>query len=695
MPEFPIATPFATPVRNTPPTSYTAADMALITLSSVTHHFGGPTLLDRVTAEVKPGAKVGLIGQNGTGKTTILRLVTGEVEPEEGQVFRQRRLKISHQSQELNITPGATVMDELMRVFSAQAERAERLAALEQDLADELPPDQQARTLAAYERLQQEHLTAGGYSVEQRIESVLSGLGLPRESWDRPIEGFSGGERNVIGLARVLLEEPDVMLLDEPSNHLDMDGIEWFIDFIRRTPAAVVMVSHNRHLLDATAKEIWELRSRRITRYKGNYSDFQRQKAEALALQERQYKSQQRLIKRIEFQARRLMDMANAYDDPAQAKRAKSMLKRIEQMDKVEAPDRSEQRFRAGFKGGRHGRIALSVSGLDLGYVETDDAPERDILCAAGLELEFGDRVALVGPNGSGKTSLFRAILKHADWEYPDVDVTDGAMRIRGGLRLGKSVKVGDYSQLHDVLDHGKSLIDWTMEITGLRFQPASELLHKFLFSRDDLVREIGTLSGGEKSRLQLARLVHEGVNFLMLDEPTNHLDIQACEQLEEMLEDFDGTLLIISHDRYFLDKLIDRVVELKDRKLEVQDGSFAGWWAEKHKAAKENSKGGLLKLKSQENAAKDAPGSAKIEREQRKAEQREQHKARTRLRSLEQKIEKLESMKEEIGEKIAQAYRPGSDLDAAELGREHKRVSEELQQAYAEWEEAADAVHS
>ena len=692
--------------------------MALVTFNGISVHFGGPLLMQGVQLDIEPGHKIGLIGQNGTGKSTLLKLVMNELEPTEGTVIRQRGLNVAYQAQEMRYTPGATAFDEMRRVFTQDIQRQQRLHELEHELAT-ADAASRADLLQQYERLQTEHEARKGYDVERRIETVLTGLGLPRPAWTQPIESFSGGERNIIGLAKIVLQEPELMLLDEPSNHLDMEGIEWFISFLRQSRAAVVMVSHNRHLLDATVQEIWELRSRKITRWAGNYSDFQRQREEAIALQERQFKAQQRLIKRIEFQARRLLDMAKAYDDPGQAKRAKSMLQRIEQMDKIDAPDKRENRFHANLSGAsRHGHIALEVANLtiDVGHGASGtghgeqldrggdgnsgfDAPSpmpqaRRLLADANLEIHFGHRVALVGPNGSGKTTLFNAILRHANWEQPEVDVQDGPFHITGRIRIGKSAKVGDYSQIHDQkLPPDETLITWLMNVTGLRFEPASAMLHRFLFHRDDLERKIGTLSGGEKSRLQLARLVHEKVSFLMLDEPTNHLDIQACEQLEEMLEDYEGTLLVISHDRYFLDKLVNRVVELKDQQLQVYEGNFAQWWQQKHQQAQEGRKG-ALQLHSQAKAHEQSAGAAA--REATKAKQREQHKLRTQLKAIEGKIERLEARQKELEQKLAEAFSATgtqSAQEAAHINAAFEATRQEIAGLTTEWETLAEAV--
>jgi len=646
--------------------------MALISASSLSMHFGGPLLLDGVTLKIEPGARIGMIGRNGCGKSTLLKLLAGRLEPTGGTLVGPGAGRVAYQAQELEFEPGTTVYAEMRRVFRTEARREAALRALEERLAEAHDETERRRLLREYEALQAEQEQAGVYDIDRRIASVLSSLGLAESTWHDPIDGFSGGERNVIGLARVLLSNPEVILLDEPSNHLDMEGVEWFIEFVRRSKAAILMVSHNRHLLDAVAKEIWELRKAKVTAWTGNYSDFQRQKAEVQARQERQYKSQQRLIKRIEFQARRLKDMASAYDDPGQARRAKAMLKRLDHMDKVERPDTHEKRFGTGLKAaGRHGRIALAVQDFSFAY------DERVLFDHADLEIEYGERVCLVGANGSGKSTLFREILTKGGWDNPT-------------LRLGKSVKVGEYTQLSDDLDARLRLDDWVVRLTGLPRNEAVLLLHRFLFTREDLERPIGTLSGGEKSRLQLARLVHEDVNFLMLDEPTNHLDIQACEQLEEMLQDFDGTLLIISHDRYFLDKLVDRVVELEDGELIAHPMRFAAWW-QKKVAERERTRRGAL-----EDRRTGVAGKAEARREfaDRRERQREVNRLQNRYASLEKRIAELESRLRDLETRIEGAWAPDADREEAkQLLAEQKDAKQTLASLYEDWEAVAAAL--
>ena len=651
--------------------------MALITLSRLGQHFDGPHLFQDVTLELERGRKIGVIGANGSGKSTLLKILAGLLAPSEGERFCQRGLRIAYQAQELIVEPGRTVRDELRAIFADQLDREERLRELEQQLTDAGEAADTERVLREYSRLQEaQEASGGGYDVEQRIASTLSGLGLPPEAWDQPISVFSGGERNIIALARILLEAPDVILLDEPSNHLDMESLEWFIRWMRASRSTIVMVTHDRHLLDLTVGSIWEVGGGTVTPWTGNYGDYRQQKEDALALQERQFKHQQKTIDRLRFQARRLRDMANAYDDPGQAKRAKSILKRIEQMELVEKPGGDDRAFSARLrKARRHGRIALTVSDFSFAY------GDKPIFEGASLEIEYGQRVCLVGPNGSGKSTLMREVIAHGAWENPT-------------LRLGKSVRIGDYNQIHqEVMDEATPIIDWLMEKTGLLYQPASELLHRFLFRRDDLQRPIATLSGGEKSRLQLARLVHEEVNFLMLDEPTNHLDIQSCEQLESSLEEFAGTLLVISHDRYFLDKLVDQVVELKDRRLEPYTGSFEQWWRARHEAI-ESSRSASPTLSSRKQREAGVKTENQLKQEALKARQRDRRRLEREVRAAEERVEALEERREALAAELEAAYSgDGDESGALALAAELKRVQGEIPEALRSWEELAERL--
>lgn len=641
--------------------------MSLVRMQELVLQFGDVTLLDKLNLAIHENSKIGLIGDNGTGKSTLLKILSQKIPYTTGNLLIQPRIRIAYLAQELETTETRTVYEEILSAFDDVKALEPQMRALEDQLSHtQLSSENRERLAHRYDEIQETFRILGGYEIEERVQEVLSRLNLPQNTWNQTLRSFSGGEKNLIGIAKILVLKPHIFLFDEPTNHLDAQGIDWFTEFLQNEVPTFILVSHNRYLLDQCTKEIWELKKGKIKTYTGNYSAYRQKKAEDLALQERLYKTQQNTIERLQFQARRLKDMASAYDDPGQAKRAKALEKRIERMDVVEKPE-SEQR-RIGLRlnpQDRHGVIALDVKDYSL------KMGDRVLFDHAHFQIQYQERVCLAGPNGSGKTSLFQSIIQEGSWDHPS-------------LRIGKSAKVGYYSQMHDTLNPELSVVENVRNLGGVTLTDAKNLLFRFLFHLDDLDRKVSTLSGGEKSRVQLASIMGQGVNLLLLDEPTNHLDIQSCEIIEQVLAEFEGTLFIISHDRYFLNKIVERVLAIEPNgKIKDYPLSFPEYWELQQQTKR--SRLVLPRSEVQEKGKKKSvPGVSTL-----KELQKEWRKWTNKSQQLEKEIERLEKEIQQTSQKIEEAYSQQDLQEGARLSIQLKPLQAQLAQAYGEWEEA------
>jgi ATP-binding cassette subfamily F protein 3 len=534
--------------------------------------FGAQQILDGASLEIHHDARIGLVGPNAAGKSTLLRLLARQLEPESGAVHIARRIRIGLLPQEVTFDLERSVLAEAREAsptLAALEVEMERTAAQMGDPAVYGNPEKLGRHATRLEKLTEEFKEKGGLNFENRIRSTLRGLGFREEELELPLRALSGGQKKLVGLAKLLIEKPELLLLDEPDNHLDVKGKQFLEQLIAEYPGAVVIISHDRYLLDIVAEEIVELdpdggnRPPRLTLYTGNYSEYAFEKRQKLLSQERSYHIQQREIRRIELAMRRLMGWGAGQNEKF-VRRGRSMQKRLEKMDRVEKPP-SERRS-----------IGLTLAASKRGSQKTLEL--RHASKAFGDTVLFqdvdftvwnGERAGLIGPNGAGKTVLLRCILGEED---PSA----------GEIILGPSNTLGYYDQEHQTLDPESTL---ALEITrhkSLSNRELFGLLGRFLFTADDAGKKVSELSGGEKARVQMARLMLQGANFLLLDEPTNHLDIPSAEQLEEALEDFDGTLLIVSHDRYFLDNVANRILELEDGRVTAYDGNYTAYLQEK-----------------------------------------------------------------------------------------------------------------
>src|SRR5215204_3709837 len=514
----------------------------IVARNLVKYHGGDQKILSGATLAVESGEKIGMVGRNGAGKTTLLNVLSGNLEADGGVVERIGGTKVGMTSQSLYLGTERSVEQEMLSAFEDLIRREEELESLEAEISKN--PYQ--TLLERYGRLQAEFDRDGGYEYRAHAASALSSLGFAPEDWKRPVSSFSGGEQSRIALARLLLSEPDLVLLDEPTNHLDLRGIEWLESFVKNAKSAVLVVSHDRYLLDAVAGSILELEDGRLTRYPGNYTKYV---AEKKARKEQLARKAKTNAERRE-QLERFVEKNRA--KATKAKQAKSKQKLLSRMEKIEGPRGHSKNIKLDLSGetARAGRVVLEMENVSYGY-EAGELLLNDL----NLVIERGERVALLGPNGAGKSTVMR--------------LATGEINSQAGtVRSGNNVVLAYQDQQLARLDSKKTVLEETMSATGFDAPEARDLLGAFLFSGEDVFKKVSSLSGGEKNRLSLAEIVASGGNLLLLDEPTNNLDIPALEALEDALLEYRGTLFLISHDRYFLRKLATRVIELEKGKL-------------------------------------------------------------------------------------------------------------------------------
>ena len=540
--------------------------MIAVTLDRIKVAYAQATVFADLSWEAHDDRIVGLVGPNGCGKSTILKGVVGEVRPSEGTISTRSRLTIGYLPQAVEFPEDASVYETVRRGAAALLEVERNLAAVESRLVDPaVYEDEQSLTAVLHEQemLLEEYDRLGGPGLESRIRSILHGLGFRKRDFDRPVNVLSGGQKKMVGLAAQVVNEPDLLLLDEPDNHLDLTGKMYLEKFLREYNGGVVLVSHDRYLLDLVVDEIVELEGGTLRRFPGNYSEYAVEKEHQRAVHEKHFADEQKEIHRLEQSAKRLMTWGAVFDNEKFIKRGQAILKRLERMDRIEKPHQQRE-IKLSLSGWRGSTKVLEAAGLSKVYPLGDGSSEtKTVLNELDLLIRHGERVGLVGANGSGKSVLFRLIREE---EEPT----------SGEVVRGPSVVTGYYAQEHETLDLNRSLIDNLRHAAGVTDTRAMQVLLRFAFTYDQARRSASDLSGGERSRLQLAVILLSGANFLMLDEPTNNLDIRSAEVLEDALEELEGTVLVISHDRYFLDRVVDRIVELKDGKLINYSGGYS-----------------------------------------------------------------------------------------------------------------------
>ncbi len=637
--------------------------MILLTLQNVTKSFAMNTVLKDINLTLQAGSRMGLVGVNGCGKSTLFKLISGAMEPDEGTISLSKGARVGVLTQDADIQSDLTIQQELERVFEPVREMERKLRQMEAEMAEKHDDPAAFDQLShAYSRLMDRFEDAGGYEWPSRIQGVLAGLGFARGREQQPANLLSGGEKTRLCLARLLLTQPELLMLDEPTNHLDLQSVEWLEDTLKKYRGTVLVISHDRYFLNAVCDCMAEISMRRLTQYEGNYDRFAVQRQANLERQLKEYKMQQAEIVRQEA----IIARYRMYNREKSIRAAESREKRLERMEKLEKPV-SEQKVRFSFEARRRsGDDVLIAKELSKGF------DGRTLFEHFNLHLRAGDRVAVIGANGVGKTTLLKLITGQLP---PD----------SGTVVYGSNVDVGYYDQQQSGLHPEKDVLNelWD-DFPRLEIDRVRGVLALFLLTGDDVFQPISTLSGGEKGRVALAKLMLRKDNLLLLDEPTNHLDMDSREVLEDALEDFDGTLLTVSHDRYFINRVANRVVEMRPDGVTEYLGNYDDYVEKKRLEA--------------DGALAEAEGGktrTQLDKEKRR-ERLKQESAKTlklKLKQAEQAIADAEERIAQLEARMADPETYKSPDAAQKLAQEHRDAQEALDALYSDWEELSEAV--
>ena len=637
--------------------------MILMTVQGVSKSFGMKSVLKDISLTLQQGARMGLIGVNGSGKSTLFRLIAGQMEPDEGSISLMRGTRVGMLTQEADIQSDLTVREELSRVFEPVREMERRLRALEEEMAqkheDEAELDRLSRE---YARLTDRFEDAGGYEWPSRIQGVLAGLGFAKGREDQPASVLSGGEKTRLCLARLLLTQPDLLMLDEPTNHLDLSSIQWLEDTLKKYRGTVLIISHDRYFMNSVCDCMAEISMRRLVQYEGNYDQFTVKRQADIERQIREYKLQQAEIARQQA----IIQRYRMYNREKSIRAAESREKRLEKMERLERPV-DEQHVRFSFEARRRtGDDVLKVHGLAKGF------EGRRLFENFDLHLRAGDRVAIIGPNGVGKSTLLNIIARKLKADAGEVE-------------FGANVDLGYYEQHQTGLDPEKDVLNELWDaFPRLDLDRVRSVLALFLFTGDDVYKKISMLSGGEKGRVSLCKLMLKRDNLLLLDEPTNHLDMDSREVLEGALEDFDGTILTVSHDRYFINRVADRIIEMRPDGVKEYLGNYDDYLEKKRReeaGLEEAAASGMTKTQLDKQRRKE-----RLLREGKKALEKQLEAAEARIAAAEKEIQDLET-------RMADPELYQRPDEARETARRHAELQAGMDALYEEWEALSEAV--
>ena len=637
--------------------------MIIAQAQDLEQRFGGNTIFSNISFSVPDNARIGLVGPNGAGKTTLLKIMTGQQEPTSGQFTINKGLKVGYIAQENALDEDKTIWDEMLTVFDNLIEKNKRITKMQEQIAEH-PEDEDL--LKRYDQLAYDFEQEGGFTYQAEIKSILNGFNFKENTWQKVIGTLSGGEKTRLAFVKLLLQKPPVLLLDEPTNYLDLDTLDWLEAFLKNYQGAIITVSHDQYFLDHLANQIFELNFGKLTTFKGNYSQYVKERELMNNQQEAAYEKQQEKIKKEEEFIQKNLVRAST------TKRAQSRRKALNKMERIKPP-KHKQKVRINFTSDRpSGKEVLIAKDLTIGY------PDKTMVSDIDFQVNKNDRVAIIGPNGIGKSTLLKTIMKK-------LEPKDGS------IKYGASLDIGYYDQELQSLDPSKTVLDtiWDRHKT-MPEKEVRSILASFLFTAEDIDKTVGQLSGGQKARLTLTVLSLEKDNFLLMDEPTNHLDIEAKEVLEQALDNYDGTLLFVSHDRYFINELANKIISVRDGHAKIYNGNYSYYLDEKAKQAAAVQE---AKAEQTENTTSANQNKGKLSYQEQKARDSQKRKLERAVSDAEARIEKLEAEEQEIQTEMANPDIAASFEKLGPLQEKLSAVQEQLDQANTDWENALEAL--
>ena len=637
--------------------------MILLQTNDVMRRFGADVLFHNINLQIQNHGRTALVGRNGAGKTTLLKMIAGITQPDEGTISKVKDLTIGYLAQDQGLDSQNNIWAELDLVFAPLHEMEKEIHQLEDQLGDlDSDSDQYQQVLNKYDRLQDEYKKQGGFEYESRMRGILHGFGFGEEYYDTPVDALSGGQKTKLALAKILLQEPNLLILDEPTNHLDMNVLAWLEDYLKSYRGALLVVSHDRYFLDHVVKDVYDLDNRTLTHYTGNYTQFVAYKQERLKAEWKHYDQQQKKIAKLEDFVNRNIVRAST------TKRAQARRKQLEKMARLERPETDDRSIHFQFHSDKDsGTEVLDVENAKVGY------DEQVLAGPLSFTVRKPQRIGIIGPNGIGKSTLLKSLLH----QIPLVS---------GTVKFGANLEIGYYDQEQQQLHPEKTVLDevWD-DHPEVPEKDIRSLLGSFLFVGDDVYKPVHDLSGGEKARLELTKLSFKPINFLILDEPTNHLDIDSREVLENAINEFTGTVLFVSHDRYFINQVATDVLDMHKDGITHYEGNYDDFLAEQTKRQSS--------IPSDNTDKQATPSTGKQSYQQSKEQQKARRKLQRQVDKLEQEMSELEDQQTQLQEKMSQPEIATDIGKLTDLQKDLDATKDKAEEVELAWTEAAEKL--